>query len=38
MGDNYVDYLIEAHRILKMNGRIIIAEVKSRFNNFKHFV
>lgn len=35
MGTNFVDFLNEAHRILKMNGTIKIVEVRSRFEDFK---
>ena len=31
MGTNYVDFLEEAFRILKDSGKLLIAEVKSRF-------
>lgn len=37
MGTNYVDFLIEATRILKMKGRIVIAEVKSRITSVALF-
>ncbi|KAG4305570.1 hypothetical protein PORY_001126, partial [Pneumocystis oryctolagi] len=33
MGTNYIDFLKEAWRILKMNGKLWIAEVKSRFTD-----
>ncbi|CAD8177255.1 unnamed protein product [Paramecium pentaurelia] len=38
MGVNYLDYLGEAFRVLKKNGHLIIAEVKSRMNNIDNFV
>ncbi|KTW28424.1 hypothetical protein T552_01685 [Pneumocystis carinii B80] len=31
MGTNYIDFLKEAWRILKMNGKLWIVEIKSRF-------
>jgi len=31
MGTNYIDYLMEANRVLKMDGTLKIAEVESRF-------
>jgi ribosomal RNA-processing protein 8 len=31
MGTNVTDFLCEAHRVTKPNGRLVIAEVKSRF-------
>lgn len=37
MGTNYVDFLIEATRVLKPNGRLIIAEVKSRIQSVELF-
>lgn len=38
MGINYLDYLGEAFRVLKKNGHLIIAEVKSRMNTIDNFV
>ncbi|CAD8175127.1 unnamed protein product [Paramecium pentaurelia] len=38
MGVNYLDYLGEAFRVLKKNGYLIIAEVKSRMNTIDNFV
>lgn len=38
MGINYLDYLGEAFRVLKLNGHLIIAEVKSRMSSIEHFV
>ncbi|KAB5521051.1 hypothetical protein DKX38_025370 [Salix brachista] len=32
MGTNFSSYLEEAHRVLKPSGRLLIAEVKSRFD------
>eukprot|EP00162_Nutomonas_longa_P012704 comp21220_c0_seq1/m.45234 comp21220_c0_seq1/g.45234 ORF comp21220_c0_seq1/g.45234 comp21220_c0_seq1/m.45234 type:complete len:238 (+) comp21220_c0_seq1:1740-2453(+) len=37
MGTNYVDFLIEARRILKPKGTLIIAEVKSRIPDLALF-
>lgn len=33
MGSNFVDFLKEAHRILKLGGHLRISEVRSRFEN-----
>ncbi len=38
MGVNYIDFLIEAHRCLKIGGRLIIAEVISRIPDNTLFV
>ncbi|XP_065367689.1 ribosomal RNA-processing protein 8 [Calliphora vicina] len=38
MGTNLKDYLLEANRVLKMDGLIYIAEIQSRFENVKDFV
>ncbi|XP_023294493.2 ribosomal RNA-processing protein 8 [Lucilia cuprina] len=38
MGTNLKDYLLEANRVLKMDGLIYIAEIQSRFDNVKDFV
>ena len=41
MGTNFHEYLIEAHRVLKPNGMLKIAEVRSRFygiNKFEKFL
>ena len=38
MGVNYIDFIIEAHRCLKMGGHLIIAEVISRIPDNKLFV
>ena len=38
MGTNYLDFLLEAHRVLKRNGRLIVAEVLSRFSDLRLFV
>lgn len=38
MGTNFVEFLKEAKRTLKINGTLMIAEVKSRFDNIKSFI
>jgi len=38
MGLNYIDFIIEAHRCLKMGGHLIIAEVISRIPDNSLFV
>jgi len=38
MGTNLVDFLSEAHRVLKPKGVLKIAEVKSRFEDVKKFM
>lgn len=38
MGINLNDYLLEANRVLKIDGMIYIAEIQSRFDNVKDFV
>lgn len=38
MGTNYVDFLKEAHRVLKVGGELKIAEVVSRFSDVDTFV
>lgn len=35
MGTNYPSYIMEAHRVLKPDGWLLIAEVKSRFDPSK---
>ena len=37
MGTNYIDYLKEAHRCLKLDGHLWIAEPTSRIQNIDHF-
>jgi len=37
MGTNLADYLAEAHRILKIGGKLKIAEISSRFESVKKF-
>ena len=32
MGTNFPDFLIEANRVLKPNGKLFVAEVVSRFD------
>ncbi|GBB87829.1 hypothetical protein RclHR1_14310006 [Rhizophagus clarus] len=38
MGTNYIEFLKEAHRILKSNGELKIAEVVSRFSDINIFI
>ena len=38
MGTNYIDFILEAKRILKMGGFLIISEVVSRFSDLRIFV
>eukprot|EP00656_Telonema_subtile_P031113 TRINITY_DN34099_c0_g1_i2.p1 TRINITY_DN34099_c0_g1~~TRINITY_DN34099_c0_g1_i2.p1 ORF type:complete len:203 (-),score=52.59 TRINITY_DN34099_c0_g1_i2:38-646(-) len=38
MGTNYVDFLKEASRVLKIRGELRIAEVKSRIDDLDRFV
>uniref|UniRef100_U5EFX9 Ribosomal RNA-processing protein 8 n=1 Tax=Corethrella appendiculata TaxID=1370023 RepID=U5EFX9_9DIPT len=38
MGTNLSDFLLEANRLLKMNGILKIAEVSSRFDSVKLFI
>eukprot|EP01083_Nonionella_stella_P052640 139604_1 len=38
MGTNFVDYLNEAHRVLKKGGRLKVVEVKSRFSDLNEFL
>ncbi|ORZ11807.1 methyltransferase-domain-containing protein [Absidia repens] len=38
MGTNYLDFLKEAHRILKQGGEMKIAEVVSRFSDIDGFI
>jgi ubiquinone/menaquinone biosynthesis C-methylase UbiE len=38
MGTNYIEFLIEASRILKVGGRLIITEVLSRITFKINFV
>ena len=38
MGSNFTDYLKEAHRTLKLDGRLHIYEATSRFTDREKFV
>ncbi|KAK6637789.1 hypothetical protein RUM44_008211 [Polyplax serrata] len=38
MGTNFSEYLVEANRVLKTNGKLIVAEVQSRFDNVEKFM
>ena len=38
MGSNFTDYLIVAHRCLKLDGHLHVVEAASRFNDFDQFV
>ena len=38
MGTNYPDFLREAHRIVKVGGRLKIAEITSRIKDINKFV
>eukprot|EP00762_Andalucia_godoyi_P000339 ANDGO_03121.mRNA.2 Ribosomal RNA-processing protein 8 len=38
MGTNVVDFITEARRILKVGGKVLVAEVSSRFENPRGFV
>jgi len=38
MGTNYMDFIQESLRVLKINGILIIVEVTSRFASFKVFM
>lgn len=38
MGTNWKDYVKEAHRLLKFDGLLKIAEIESRIENLHHFV
>ena len=37
MGDNFTDYIREAHRVLKIDGHLHIWEATSRFNDVQRF-
>lgn len=38
MGTNYVDFLLEARRVLKVGGTLFISEVNSRIPNMDLFI
>ncbi|KAG1234961.1 hypothetical protein G6F68_018946 [Rhizopus microsporus] len=38
MGTNYLEFLKEAHRVLKVGGELKIAEVVSRFSDIDRFI
>ncbi|CAD6238988.1 GSCOCG00008591001-RA-CDS [Cotesia congregata] len=38
MGTNLVDYILEANRVLKMDGTLKIAEISSRFDDVNEFI
>ncbi|KAF5286179.1 hypothetical protein FQR65_LT12937, partial [Abscondita terminalis] len=38
MGTNIKEYILEAKRVLKMKGKLLIAEVESRFENVNVFI
>ncbi|GCB84368.1 hypothetical protein scyTo_0024897, partial [Scyliorhinus torazame] len=38
MGSNLLDFLVEASRVLKLGGILMIAEVASRFEDVRSFV
>ncbi|EEB14057.1 Cerebral protein, putative [Pediculus humanus corporis] len=38
MGTNFSEYLVEANRVLKVGGQLLIAEVQSRFDNIQKFM
>jgi ubiquinone/menaquinone biosynthesis C-methylase UbiE len=38
MGTNYLQFLLEAFRVTKRNGYLIIAELSSRLNTLKRFI
>lgn len=38
MGTNYVDFVREAHRVLKEGGELKVAEVISRFSDVDAFI
>ena len=37
MGTNYIDFIIEANRVLRNKGTLLIAEVLSRFTDINFF-
>ena len=38
MGTNFPDFLVEANRVLKPRGKLLVAEVLSRFKDVNQFV
>lgn len=38
MGTNLKDYLLEANRVLRPNGLVMIAEIQSRFDDLRQFI
>lgn len=38
MNKNFIQFISEANRILKNNGKLVVAEITSRIVNFKNFV
>ena len=38
MNKNFIQFISEANRILKKNGKLVVAEITSRIINFKNFV
>ena len=38
MGTNFPDFLVEANRVLKPRGKLMVAEVLSRFKDVNQFV
>ncbi|CAD7013073.1 ribosomal RNA-processing protein 8 [Ceratitis capitata] len=38
MGTNLKDYLLEANRVLRHNGFVLIAEIQSRFDDIREFI
>ena len=37
MGCNFTDYIVEAHRCLKLDGTLFLIESTSRFSNIEDF-
>ena len=38
MGTNYVDFILEANRVLRSGGKLFIAEAVSRIEDIKLFI
>ncbi|XP_067633438.1 ribosomal RNA-processing protein 8 [Eurosta solidaginis] len=38
MGTNLKEYLLEANRVLRMSGIVLIAEIQSRFDDLRNFI